>query len=74
MTISRQGGKIFFECDGKRCANVCETDEITFTPAHEAMKAQGWQTRREAGDWVHICDDCIEAEQLGTDKTIRDLG
>lgn len=74
MTISRDRGNIYFECDGKRCANIFETEESGFPAAHELLKEAGWKTTNEGGVWKHICDDCQEMEHRDVDDTIRRLG
>lgn len=74
MTISRDRGNIYFECDGKRCANTFVTEESGFPAAHELLKEAGWKTTKQGGEWLHICDDCQEQEHRNTDDTIRRLG
>jgi hypothetical protein len=60
VTVSREpNGDIYFECDGKRCAEIveCETDD--FMEAREELKRARWRTRRNEinGQWEHYCPD-----------------
>lgn len=54
--IDRQGGKILVECDS--CDEVLDTETADFEEAREAMKREGWRTRRLGGEWVHSCASC----------------
>ncbi len=62
MTIEREFGLINFQCDGKRCAEVCETFTGNFEEALEVLEDAGWITRRLGHAWVHVCDSCLEVE------------
>lgn len=63
MTISRTRERnIYFECDAKRCANVCDTQLDDFAEALEEAKEQGWSIRKEGNDWKHYCPDETAAD------------
>lgn len=56
MTISRERGKIYFECDATRCAEVLDTQHEEFSDAIEDLKAAGWEIRRDQFHrFTHIC-------------------
>lgn len=60
MTVSREpNGDIYFECDGKRCAEIveCETDD--FMAAREELKSAGWRTHKNpvTDAWEHYCPE-----------------
>lgn len=64
MTITREGREknIVFQCDGKRCANVCDSQLDDFQDALLEAQDKGWSFRREDGVWKHYCPD---EEDLG---------
>jgi Fe2+ or Zn2+ uptake regulation protein len=63
MTISREAGFIVFQCDGKRCAEIFESEEKQFEPALEFFKDEsGWAMRKIKDEWFHVCPDCLEKE------------
>lgn len=58
MTISRDPeGEVYFECDGRRCAEVCVTECTEFESALIIMKEEGWTVRKIGNDWKHYCPD-----------------
>lgn len=59
MTVTREGRErvVVFQCDAKRCANVCNTELDDFEDARIEMQDQGWTTIREGGVWKHYCPD-----------------
>lgn len=63
MTISREQGLVVFQCDGKRCAEILETDTSDFYSALDILHEESdWATRKIKGEWMHVCPDCQEAE------------
>lgn len=62
MTVERQYGVVNFCCDGKRCAQVYETEHNNFMEALEELKEADWSVRNIKGEWLHVCPDCQEAE------------
>ena len=56
--IDRQGGKIVIECD---CCDATidgpEADE--FAALWARAKAEGWRTRKIAGEWLHACPNHV---------------
>jgi hypothetical protein len=64
MTITREGrgGTIVFQCDAKRCAQVCDTQLDDFGDALMEARDKGWQIRKEAGWWKHYCPDESDAD------------
>lgn len=62
MTISREQGLVVFQCDGKRCAEVFETNDHDFPTALEIFQESNWNTRKVNNQWMHVCPDCQEAE------------
>lgn len=58
MALSRDRDKeIYFECDGKRCAEVLETNCFDFESALEKLEEEGWTYRKTADGWKHYCPD-----------------
>ena len=55
MTISRERGKIYFECDGGRCAEVLDTEHTDFDDALQDFKESDWEMRKVGGEWKHFC-------------------
>lgn len=60
MTVSRESnGDIYFECDGKRCAEIVECGTDDFMAAREELRSAGWRTvKNEATEqWEHYCPE-----------------
>lgn len=53
-------GELQFECD--TCMEVLATGDSDFAYAQQALRAEGWTTRKDDGVWEHICPDCRRAE------------
>jgi len=51
--ISRDQGKINFECDS--CDETLETETEDFREAMAEFRAQRWQAQRIGNEWVHSC-------------------
>jgi hypothetical protein len=47
--------EIVFHCDGRRCAEVINTELEDFEDALDEMRSKGWTTRNEGGEWRHYC-------------------
>lgn len=63
MTISREQGLIVFQCDGKRCAEVLETDTGDFFAALAIFDEESeWVRRKVNNEWMHVCLNCQEVE------------
>ena len=60
MSLDRAGSLIYFECDGKRCPEVFETETYDFQDAKDRLGEAGWMTRHIGGTWQHFCPDCKE--------------
>jgi hypothetical protein len=62
--ITREGRErnIVFQCDAKRCAQVCDTQLDDFDDALTEARDKGWQIRREGGEWKHYCPDESDAD------------
>lgn len=57
MTIEKQKGKFWFECDG--CADILETDERDFQTALDVLKSEGWRAiKGKDGEFEHKCSRC----------------
>lgn len=56
---------IVFHCDGKRCAEVLETETTDFDGAREILADEDWQTRMINNEWLHVCPICQEQEVKG---------
>jgi hypothetical protein len=59
VTIEREyyGGPIVFHCDGRRCAEVCETHCNEFSGALAKAKSRGWRAVKVGDEWEHFCPD-----------------
>jgi hypothetical protein len=56
MTVSRQRGKIYFECDGKPgCAEVFDTEHEDFDDAMTDFRESDWEIRKIGSSWMHFC-------------------
>lgn len=57
--LSRETNRhIYFECDGKRCSEIIETETSDFHEAREQLQAARWVTRKGAADaWEHFCPE-----------------
>ena len=56
MTISRDEGVLFINCDG--CPDFIRCDTQVFREAMEDMKREKWLLRNRDGKWFHYCPDC----------------
>lgn len=65
MTITRDPP--FFadvECDECGHEERLDFDEYTsWSSLIARIKDEGWRIRRDRGEWVHICPDCVEKER-----------
>lgn len=67
--IQREFGKIVFYCDGSRCPEALETNEVDFHDARLQLRDDGWAARHDPKlGWLHICPDCLATETEGTLK------
>lgn len=59
MSIDRERGKIYFECDAAkgRCTEVCETGTGDFMDALDIAKGEGWRAKKVGDVWEHYCPD-----------------
>jgi len=63
MAMIRDHGNIVFECDGRGCLEILETDTPDFEIARAVRDEAGWELRRHnKGEWQNICPDCLDAE------------
>lgn len=60
MSLTRDRGKVVFECD--RCGEALETEEKDFDAAREKLTAEGWLTRKHGKDWCHYCGELCKNE------------
>lgn len=60
MGIERFYNNFTPECDycGKRLAG-----ELSFRNALIAMRDAGWESRKEDGEWICVCNDCLFEEK-----------
>jgi hypothetical protein len=49
--------RFYFECDAKRCAEVCVTPCVDFDSALEVLKEDGWEYRKVGKEWQHFCPE-----------------
>lgn len=54
--LDRQGGDVYFECDG--CGEVLETGTGDFSSALNLMRRERWRAVKFGEDWNHYCPDC----------------
>lgn len=57
MLSKEYNGSIYFECDGRRCAEVHETGTKDFREALDSLKEAKWTIRRDGETWKHYCCD-----------------
>jgi len=58
LTVSREQGFIYFECDAKGgCPEVCETQTKSFEEALDIMTTEGWSIIKDGNVWKHFCPD-----------------
>lgn len=60
MTVSREGydKEIVFHCDGKRCAEIVETESTDFKHALAVVRDEGWLYEKEGQGFKHYCSCC----------------
>lgn len=59
--ISRDySGKISIECDvgDPNCDGSFTLNNRDFNDTWNSAKAEGWQARQVAGEWMHSCPNC----------------
>lgn len=58
MSIERDAGQLFAQCD--HCSNAEELEADDFQEAVSEMKQDGWLITKLDGEWVHLCPSCKE--------------
>jgi len=56
MTIHREGGGFFVECDF--CSYYEELESRSFAVTLKDMKKSGWESINFAGQWHSVCPIC----------------
>ena len=58
--ISKFEGMYTLTCD--ICGDEYPETFFDFYDAVEAKRENGWKSRKTDGDWVDVCDACLEEE------------
>jgi hypothetical protein len=58
MTRERVKGQSTFLCDGPKCNEFFEPDNVDFTEQVAMLREAGWTTDKIGSDWLHYCPGC----------------